>query len=253
MGRADTVDLSARVDALTARVAALEAALSAAVAREAERLRLARESAGVAGDRAAPPRGGAGSARGGAEGGEGSGEGREGAAGAPAAPVWPPPGEAWWATVDLGEGVEEWRFDVWRDRDGWATEDLLAATRCSRGATPEEAIRRVFALRAAVVSDVRREGGASAEAAEGVRWVGDAVRGGEALAPVAAVTWSAIGPVVVAAEARVDAEGALVVVDAAWRPDDGDEHGAAVAAAALARWCSQRGAVLRGMRREGGE
>jgi len=167
MGRADTVDLSARVDALTARVAALEAALSAAVAREAERLRLARESAGVAGDRAAPPRGGAGSARGGAEGGEGSREAPAGAAGA--------------------------------------------------------------------VADVR--------------WVGDAVRGGEALAPVAAVTWSAIGPVVVAAEARVVTEGALVVVALPWRADDGDDDGAAVAAAALARWCALRGARLRGMRR----
>lgn len=81
----------------------------------------------------------------------------------------------------------------------------------------------------------------------GVRWVGDATRGGEALAPVAAVEWRGGG-----VQARVDAEGALVVVDAAWRPDDGDEHGASVASAALARWCSQRGAVLRGMRREGG-
>ncbi len=117
MGRADTVDLSARVDALTARVAALEAGAAEGMrARVLALLRshpspppgvawLDRETAdawtrarhdvrasllgelvaaveAMPPEGAAPPRGGAGSARGGAEGAEGSREAPAGAAGA---------------------------------------------------------------------------------------------------------------------------------------------------------------------------
>ena len=58
--------------------------------------------------------------------------------------------EAWRVVVEGegDEGPEVWPVEVWREGDGWACEDILAATRRSRGPTPEAAILRRTVFRA---------------------------------------------------------------------------------------------------------
>lgn len=56
-----------------------------------------------------------------------------------------------WRVVVEGEGDEGpqvWPVEVWREGDGWACDDVLAATRRSRGPTPEAAILRRTVFRA---------------------------------------------------------------------------------------------------------
>lgn len=75
--------------------------------------------------------------------------------GAPAGGLSVAPGdgptvEAWRVVVEGegDEGPEAWPVEVWREGDGWACEDILAATRRSRGPTPEAAILRRTVFRA---------------------------------------------------------------------------------------------------------